>query len=135
MGRIKRTDIVGQRIVEYLPSHDYATIVLDNGRELEIGVDEDSPVSGPRHPPVLRNIYSLERKLSRVIGDKNEKLQGKYESQISELKKSLVGKRFNFCGESCLVTKVILDKETDTDCLIIQQGDRKRKIDLYSLEQ
>lgn len=136
MGTIKRNSIVGQRIVEYLPSHDYATIVLDNGRELEVGTDEDYPVAGPKHPKIVSRIFNLERKLYEVTyGGKEDKAKQKeYKKQITELKKSLVGRTLSFCGGPCLVTKVISDKKTDTDYVTIEQNNGKRKIELYSLE-
>lgn len=132
--RESRNNIVGQRIEQLLPRDDYVSITLSNGKEYDLAVDPDE-ITEPKHPLVVKRIYSLEGKLYDVTyrGKPDKAKQQQYKTLLKGLKDSMVGEEFTFNGKPCLVKKVISTENENS--VVIDVNGMEKKINIYSLEK
>jgi len=115
--KIGKYDIVGQKIVEFLPYHDGAEIVLENGLTFDGGFD--GKVEESKHPDLVRIIGNLQLK----EGDMTDKVKKKMDE--------LIGQNYRFNKKPCKVLKIA---DYDLGKIKIKYQGKERVIDIYSLE-
>ncbi|MFH1249166.1 MAG: hypothetical protein V1660_03370 [archaeon] len=131
--RTSRYNIIGHTIEEIIPYHDGATIILSNGKELDISIDPQE-ITEPNHPKIVRDIASLDGKIYDIkYGNGNKAKLADYKSHLKELKSSLVGMTLTFNKKPCLINKVI--SKDDENSVIIEQDNKTRTVHLYSIEK